>query len=104
MSQVRHSRRLTVEQEPFLVVRSVASNLASGYVIETHAHSWHQLLCAVTGAMTVFGGRWSWMVPPGKAVFIPAGCTHSIRMWGDVAARSLYFPASLESPAFSGDE
>jgi len=96
-------RRLTADQEPFLTVRSMASNLSSGYVIEEHTHPWHQFVCACTGAMTVYGGRSSWIIPPGKGVFLPAGITHSIRMWGDVAARSLYFPASLNAPALAGD-
>jgi len=42
----------------------------------------------------VFVDRTSWMVPPGRAVLIPAGVRHSIRIWGEVAMRSLYFPAS----------
>jgi AraC-like DNA-binding protein len=35
------------------------------------------------------------MIPPGRAVFIPAGETHSIRMWGLVSMRSLYLPADF---------
>ena len=103
MSPIRH-RHLTVEEEPYLAARSMASNLTNGYIIETHTHPWHQLLCACTGAMTVYGGRFSWIIPPGKAVFIPAGTTHSIRMWGDVAMRSLYFPTTLNAPAVAGDQ
>jgi AraC-like DNA-binding protein len=98
------TRQLKVEQEPFLTVRSTAANLTSGYVIHTHSHPWHQLLCACTGAMTVYGGRSSWIIPPGNAVFIPAGITHSIRMWGGVALRSLYFPAGQQAPALAGDQ
>ena len=94
MSPARHAQRLTVEQEPFLTVRSFASGCSSGYVIETHRHAWHQLVYACAGAMTVYGGIIHDDRPPGKAVFIPAGCTHSIRMWGNVAVRSLYFPES----------
>jgi AraC-like DNA-binding protein len=90
---------LTVNHEEFLLVRSMAATLTTGHLIHSHTHSWRQLLCAFSGAMTVFGGRSSWMVPPGYAVFIPAGGVHSIRMWGDVAARSLYFPSTLESQA-----
>ena len=45
--------KLTAEQEPFLAVRSLATNYASGYRIEPHQHSWHQFLYAVSGAMTV---------------------------------------------------
>jgi len=104
MSQTRQRRSLTVDQEPFLTVRSMASGYSNGFEIETHAHDWHQLLFANSGAMTVHGGRWSWMIPSGKAVFIPAGCPHSIRMWGSVAMRSLYFAAGQEAPALAGTE
>lgn len=104
MSQTRQHPPLTIEQEQFLAVRCFAAGCSSGYVIETHKHSWHQLVYACAGAMTVYGGRSSWMIPPGKAVFIPAGCSHSIRMWGNVAVRSLYFPASLKSEGLAFEE
>ena len=99
MSPVRQP--LTLEQEPFLAVRSFACDYSSGTIIEPHQHDWHQLLFASTGAMSVHAGRQSWMIPPGKAVFIPAQCGHSIRMWGQVTMRSLAFPAAL--PGLSGD-
>ena len=91
----RPSAKLTAEQEPFLAVRSLATNYASGYRIEPHRHPWHQFLYAISGAMTVFIERSSWMIPTGRAVFIPAGCAHSIRMWGTVEMRSLYFSPAL---------
>jgi AraC-like DNA-binding protein len=83
---------LTADQEPFLGVRSFATDYSSGHIIAPHDHDWIQLLYACTGAMTAQAGRWSWIVPPGRAVLIPAGCRHTIRMWGDVAMRSLIFP------------
>jgi AraC-like DNA-binding protein len=46
--------------------------------------------------MTVSAEQSCWMIPPGKAVLIPAGFPHSIRMWGTVGMRSLYFPPSVE--------
>ncbi|HXA76796.1 MAG TPA: helix-turn-helix transcriptional regulator [Candidatus Acidoferrales bacterium] len=95
MSPSRQPKELTAEQEPFLTARSLATTYGSGYVIEPHIHGWHQLLHACSGAMTVFGERMSWMIPPGRAVFIPAGNRHWIRMWGHVAMRSLYFPTSV---------
>lgn len=88
--------KLTAEQEPFLAVRSMATNYASGYKIECHQHPWHQLLFASSGAMTVSATQASWMIPTGRAVFIPAGSVHAIRMWGLVAMRTLYF-----SPPFT---
>lgn len=89
---------LTLEQEPFLVVRSFACDYTSRHTIQPHQHTWHQLLHSSAGAMTVHAGRVSWMIPPGKAVFIPAGFSHSIRMWGLVAMRSLAFPATVAPP------
>jgi AraC-like DNA-binding protein/quercetin dioxygenase-like cupin family protein len=93
-------RRLTAEQEPFLVARALSATYSSGYVLHPHAHASHQLLFASSGAMTVTGDRTSWMIPPGRAVLIPAGTLHAIRMWGEVAMRSLYFPAGMPAPAF----
>jgi AraC-like DNA-binding protein len=89
------TRQLTVEQEPFLTVRSFACDYSSRHLIAPHLHDWHQLLYASAGSMTVHAGRLSWMIPPGKAIFIPSGCSHSIRMWGQVAMRSLAFPAGM---------
>lgn len=99
--------KLTAEQEPFLAVRSLATNYATGYKIERHQHPWHQLLFASSGAMTVSASEASWMIPTGCAVFIPARAVHAIRMWGSVQMRSLYFaPAltSFQNPPLSGFE
>ena len=87
--------RLTAEQEPFLAVRSLATNYASGYRIEPHHHPWHQFLFASAGAMTVSVSRASWMVPTGRGVFIPARSVHAIRLWGQVEMRTLYFSPPL---------
>jgi AraC-like DNA-binding protein/quercetin dioxygenase-like cupin family protein len=87
-------RRITAEQEPFLVARALSTTYSNGYVMHSHKHAAHQLLFASSGAMTVTGDRTSWMIPPGRAVLIPAGIPHAIRMWGEVKMRSLYFPDS----------
>jgi AraC-like DNA-binding protein/quercetin dioxygenase-like cupin family protein len=92
-------RRLTAEQEPFLVARALSTTYSGGSCLHPHKHASHQLLFAASGAMTVTGDRTTWMIPPGRAVLIPAGVLHSIRMWGDVAMRSLYFqPAAPGRP------
>jgi AraC-like DNA-binding protein/mannose-6-phosphate isomerase-like protein (cupin superfamily) len=91
----RPMMKLTAEQEPFLAVRSLATNYASGYRIESHQHPWHQFLYAISGAMTVSTDRSSWMIPTDRAVFIPAGCAHAIRMWGTVEMRTLYLSSAL---------
>ena len=93
-------RRLTTEQEPFLVARALSTTYSGGSCLHPHRHASHQLLFAASGAMTVTGDRTTWMIPPGRAVLIPAGVMHAIRMWGDVAMRSLYFPPVGPAPVF----
>jgi len=96
-------RKLTAEQEPFLAVRALSTTYSNGYVLHPHRHAAHQLLFASSGAMTVTGDRTSWMIPPGRAVLIPAGVPHAIRMWGEVAMRSLYVPVTVAAPAFASN-
>ena len=96
-------RRLTAEQEPFLVARALSTTYSGGSCLHPHRHASHQLLFAASGAMTVTGDRTTWMIPPGRAVLIPAGVLHAIRMWGDVAMRSLYFPVGATAQVFDGE-
>ncbi|HBY58464.1 MAG TPA: AraC family transcriptional regulator [Solibacterales bacterium] len=90
------ARRFSIDDEPHLAVRSVACDYGSGTVIGRHAHAFGQLLYATSGAMSVQAAHGSWIVPPGKAVLIPAGSWHSVRMWGRVEMRSLVFPSDRE--------
>jgi len=99
MSPARQTRRLTPEDEPHLVARSYRGVFSGGAQGPEHAHPWRQLVYATSGAMTVRAGNSTWLVPPGKAVFIPAGCRHSIRMWGEVDMQTLY----LRDPVLSSD-
>lgn len=73
------------------MARGLASNYSPGFVVDRHQHEWHQIVHAVTGSMTVTSSEATWMVPPARAVWIPANVEHSIRMWGTVAMRSMYF-------------
>ena len=82
------------------MARALSTTYGSGFVLHPHRHAAHQLLFASSGAMTVTGDQTTWMIPPRRAVLIPAGIPHSIRMWGDVAMHSLYFPVTVRAPAF----
>ena len=62
-----------VADEPFLLVRTLASNHPGGDAIPAHAHDWHQLIYASAGLLTVWTARGSWIVPPLWAVWVPAG-------------------------------
>jgi len=72
-------------------VTSFARDYASGDTIATHAHDRDQLVYASSGVMTVRTAEGSWVTPPHRAVWIPAGIDHAIAMSGRVAMRTLYF-------------
>jgi AraC-like DNA-binding protein len=74
-----------------VVIRTLAVGYSGGYTIPTHSHDWSQLIYASTGVMTVHTAAGSWVVPPERGVWVPAGIAHSIEMSGQVSMRSLYF-------------
>ena len=69
---------------------AMAKSFAAGFEIAPHAHERDQFLFAVHGIMRVHTEREAWIVPPDRAVYIPAGLTHSLHMRGDVEMRTLY--------------
>ena len=83
-------KRRTAADEPYLVVRSAASDLATGQTIREHAHDWHQLIHATSGVLMIRTERGSWVVPPSWGVWVPAGIRHSIRASGHCAFRTVY--------------
>ena len=67
--------------------------------IPPHHHDSSQLIHASEGVMTVETDDGAWVVPPERAVWVPAGVTHSIRMTGGVRIRTLYIqPAAAPIP------
>jgi AraC-like DNA-binding protein/mannose-6-phosphate isomerase-like protein (cupin superfamily) len=61
-----------------------------GTFIEPHAHAWAQVLYAIEGVMWVEVGNEALVVPPQRAVWLPQGLPHSIRMMSAVRMRNLY--------------
>jgi hypothetical protein len=84
------SKRHTTADEAFFMVRSAASDLPGGFVLEPHSHPWPQLIYASAGVMTVWTEAGSWIAPPHWAVWAPANVRHGIRFSGQSAMRSLY--------------
>ncbi len=87
-------KRLTVADEPFLLVRTLAGAAPAGHRIAEHAHRWHQLIYACAGVMRVWTEAGSWIVPPQWAVLVPAGTRHSIRFTATSTLRTLYVAPS----------
>lgn len=70
-------------------VASVSHDFSDGDVIPQHFHPEHQLVFASTGVMTVHTKQGVWVVPPQRAVWIPAKTPHRIAMSGQVSMRTL---------------
>jgi AraC-like DNA-binding protein len=78
-----------------IAIRCLAATYYGGYHIAPHRHVWGQLIYAAAGLMRVRAGGTLWIVPPARAVWVPAGAEHEIRALGDFAMRTLYFPATM---------
>lgn len=81
--------------EADIAVRSLGLRLPANQRVATHTHDWHQLVYATEGVMRVDTPSASWVVPPDRAVWIPAGFEHSIQMTGTVRMQTLYLRPDL---------
>jgi AraC-like DNA-binding protein len=79
-------------------VRALGARYPDGYTLPAHRHGWSQLLYAAEGVMLVEAAGASWVVPPLRAVWVPAKVEHTIHMRGAVAMRTVYFAERLHAP------
>ena len=77
-------------QELDQVVAAMAKGFPPGFVIAPHSHARDQLLYAVTGTMRIRTANEAWIVPPDRAVYIPANVVHSVAMRSATEMRTLY--------------
>lgn len=68
---------------------AIGNDYSPGELLPAHAHRRAQLLYGATGVMHVVTRDGNWIVPPQRAVWIPAGVKHQVRMLG-VSTRSVY--------------
>jgi AraC-like DNA-binding protein len=71
-------------------VATLAYEFSHGHVIPDHFHPEDQLVYASRGVMTVETFDGTWVVPPRRAVWIPAKTPHRVAMSGQVSMRTLY--------------
>ncbi len=71
-------------------MEGLATEYARGTLIESHTHAAHQVVHARTGIMRVFTTRGVWVVPPGRALWVPANTEHSILCISSVSMRTVY--------------
>jgi AraC-like DNA-binding protein/quercetin dioxygenase-like cupin family protein len=70
---------------------TLAHDFDADHVIPEHFHPEDQLIFASKGVMTVRTKQGIWVVPPLRAVWIPAETPHSVVILGPVSMRTLYF-------------
>ena len=76
---------------------AMAKEFPSGHIIHSHQHARAQLLYASSGVMTVKTDKGIWVVPPFRAVWIPAHTLHQIEVSGLLSMRTLYIEAGIFS-------
>jgi AraC-like DNA-binding protein len=72
-------------------IHLVARHYRKGVRLDTHMHREAQLVYAARGTMQVTTPKGRWLVPPDRAVWVPARLEHSIDVLADIDMRTLYF-------------
>src|SRR6266700_1125265 len=72
-------------------VHLVAWHYRKGVRLGTHMHREAQLVYAAKGTMQVTTPKGRWLVPPDRAVWVPARLEHAIDVLADIEMRTLYF-------------
>ena len=78
-------------------IAAMAKSFAPGDTISPHAHERDQVLYAIEGVMRVATAREAWIVPPHRALYVPAGVDHGVAMRGNVEMRTLYIEPGAHS-------
>src|SRR5579862_2130882 len=95
-------RPMNIAEKPIAVIQGrristgdgihmIAKHCEKGTRLDTHMHREAQLVYAARGTMQVTTPKGRWLVPPDRAVWVPAGLAHSIDVLADIDMRTLYF-------------
>jgi len=69
--------------------------MPAGLVFDWHTHQDHQLAWAASGVLTVRTDSATWVLPPSRALWIPAGLRHETLSAGPATMRTLYIRPEL---------
>jgi AraC-like DNA-binding protein/quercetin dioxygenase-like cupin family protein len=76
-------------------VTVVTFPMPAGLVFDWHTHPDHQLAWAASGVLTVRTAAAAWVLPPTRALWIPAGLRHETLSAGTATMRTLYVRPEL---------
>jgi AraC-like DNA-binding protein len=76
-------------------VVAVKNEFPPSHELAPHTHRRNQLLYAASGVIVASTPDGAWVAPPERAVWIPVGTVHAVRMVGAVSTRSVSVDASV---------
>jgi AraC-like DNA-binding protein len=96
MSRTRQRRNSSpAHPESGIQVRPYAVGFTQPYKFDRRRYDWDGLVYASEGVMTIQTAKGSWVVPPHRAVWVPAGVEHSTEVSAGLSLRTLYFRPRL---------
>lgn len=81
--------------DPSAAIVAVTFPMPAGLVFDWHIHPDHQLAWAASGVLTVRTAATAWVLPPTRALWIPAGVRHETLSAGTATMRTLYVRPEL---------
>ena len=90
--------RLPIEPDLDLPVVGLTIDRGPGILAAPHHHPVGQLLYAIEGSLKVMAEGSAWVVPPERAVWVPARVRHSVQSVNHTKTRTIY----VDQSRFSG--
>jgi AraC-like DNA-binding protein len=84
---MKHSFEVLGIDRPVVALRD---EYPAGFTDPMHSHDYVQILYASAGVMSVTTPETSFVIPPQRAVWLPAGVSHEVSCRGPVSLRTLY--------------
>src|SRR6202050_1663958 len=74
---------------------ALCETFSDSHHVQAHLHQRSQLFCPMSGLAMTSTSHGTWLVPCRRALWIPAGVRHDLRMQGVVEMQSLYFDTAM---------
>jgi AraC-like DNA-binding protein len=95
MSNLRHGALFDPRGRGKAQATTLSYEYASGHAVPEHFHEEDQVLYAERGVMTVKTPEGMWVVPPERALWVPARVPHALTMSGPVVMKTVYLAPRL---------
>jgi AraC-like DNA-binding protein len=90
---MKHSADYPLAQRPIM---GFADQYPAGLIDPAHSHPRSQLTYCTSGVMVIEASDCVFMLPPRRAIWIPAGTDHEVRCRGPVDSYTLYIDPALD--------